>query len=405
MDTDHLLWDRPAWTKDLLEAQVAIDPAIGNEALKCIQTFLLQRNQAVERNSSNRATMADTRKDASKTNDTRRGEESQDSFGDLFDDDVFDFEDPALESMLAGDAMDAVEQSRLGWEQDEAQSKSTRALDGEFCEYARTVISPALFRLVSNMHHPDRRQEGLVVSLGVTERLGEDGVGSGHGAKCYRALIKEAERRQYLERVIDCWAGCAHVMVCNGQRSWESYVTYGNESWKRIDDGIGKRDVGLRFLQNMAVLDAGSVRCYEGEFVSIWFQTAVCRVLSIQHTYTATLQRCLPGQGIVSSWGDCSNLGLEEFEAARGGLLRKSFRAMGLAGALPVFFGYLSGMLSAMRAYVDLAGGKDEYLAFCLGTLDALQEEVGEHLLRGVAGELGMTRTHVERGRAGGGVL
>ncbi len=118
-----------------------------------------------------------------------------------------------------------------------------------------------------------------MMSLGVTERLDEMPVDT-HAApndgaarvatsrKRMDRLLKAAEARQFLELVVDCWAGCAHVLVTNGLREWSSYLGFGNESWKRIDDPIGRRDVGLRFLQNVLSLDAAAIQRREYEVES-----------------------------------------------------------------------------------------------------------------------------------------
>ncbi|PWN20950.1 hypothetical protein BCV69DRAFT_248575, partial [Microstroma glucosiphilum] len=196
---DIQLLDR-AWTSDILESQTAIDPAVGMEVLKCIQVCLLHRNTCMDAIASRPTTAL---------SNAEQGE-SQDSFGQLFEDvgdDAFDFSDPALDDMLGDNAAAAAREQRL---------VALRESDMALAQHLRDNISPAFFRLLSNIYHPDR---------------------------------------QYVELLIDCWAGCAHVLVQNGLRDWHGYLTYGNESWKRLVDATGKRDVGLRFLQNVAVLD------------------------------------------------------------------------------------------------------------------------------------------------------
>ncbi len=146
------------------------------------------------------------------------------------------------------------------------------------------------------------------MSLGVTERLAEpcfdrQDPGGDRSRNRMDQLLKAAEARQYLELVVDCWAGCAHVLVTNGLREWGSYLGFGNESWKRIDDPIGRRDVGLRFLQNVITLDPTALqrREYEVEFVAVWVQTAIARVLSVQDVFTSSLIEAVGGSGMASN--------------------------------------------------------------------------------------------------------
>ncbi|EPQ30847.1 uncharacterized protein PFL1_01745 [Pseudozyma flocculosa PF-1] len=413
-----------SWTKDILEAQLAIDPVIGHEALKCIQSFLLQRNRAV-------ASRASTGKHAPATSN-----ESQDSFADLFDDAGFDFDDPTLDNLLgaqpAGDGP-TVEAAAPP----PSPSTSIKAMDREFADYAIDVISPALFRLVSNIYHPDRRAEGLVISLGVTERLTAVAEG-GRSDRRNRLdrIVKDAERRRYLEAVVDCWAGCAHVLIQNGLRSWTSYLTYGNESWKRIDDPVGKRDVGLRFLLNVLVLDPAAFGEHEAEFMAMWCHSAVARVLSVQHNFTVALCKVASGSVLCRGWkdklldGSASSaaasvhptslsddadagepaLRLQDFQAIRADLVATTLANISAdaertdaeaARRRPMLFACLSALLSALRLYLEDTPGeakeRQAYLDFCRGVVREVQARIGGTLLRGVGSEVSLTVAALER--------
>ncbi|SNX82129.1 uncharacterized protein MEPE_00835 [Melanopsichium pennsylvanicum] len=304
---DQLLMSQ-AWTQQMLEAQISLEPRIGQEVLKCIQTFLLAR-MAVMRPApypQTKSVDASSEAQAPRQQQQTRDEESQDSFAELFEaDDDFDFDDPLLSRLL--DGADTTTKTA-----DNAQDRDKRRVtegacatkkkwDRRFGDHVKTVISPSLFQLLSNIYHPDRRIEAaatgsVVMSLGVTERLNDyQPLVSGQSSSTSRSrmdcLLKAAEARQYVELVVDCWAGCAQVLVTNGLREWSSYLGFGNESWKRIDDPIGRRDVALRFLQNVISLDPTAVQRkeYEVEFLAVWIQTAVARVLSVQDVYTKSL--------------------------------------------------------------------------------------------------------------------
>ncbi|PWN49866.1 hypothetical protein IE53DRAFT_411321 [Violaceomyces palustris] len=297
-----------AWTKDILEAQLAIDPSIGQEALRLIQKFLVQRNLAIEsrrvgrgknhhhevvnRGGGGGAGGAGTGGGLpAKT----IGEDSQDSFSELFNDDDFDFLDENLVVQQQGEGEDA----------------TIKGLDKEFAEKLKTTISTSLFQLVSNIYHPDRKKEGKWISLGSFNPsthpppLGDIDMEGQGGVE---RMLKEAERRKMLQLVIDCWAGCCNVMVENGLRGWESWIVYGVECWKNIPDNLGRWEVGLRFCQNVAVLDPERVVEASGgdamkdeignEFLSVWFQNVVSRSVSIQNLFTITVVRMAEARGL-----------------------------------------------------------------------------------------------------------
>ncbi|KAJ9478870.1 hypothetical protein PHBOTO_002384 [Pseudozyma hubeiensis] len=448
---DQLLLS-PAWTQEMLEAQISLEPRVGQEALKCIQTFLLARMRALQpavkpHDGSDQPQATIDQPHQHK--DQRRDEESQDSFAELFEaDDDFDFEDPLLARLL--DGTDTNDARGSGRDEIEKQAQDARVAvsaaadmvekkkwDRRFGELVKTMISPSLFQLLSNIYHPDRKLEAatsgsVVMSLGVTQRLDELPAGGGNAGRSSTSsrsrmdrLLKTAEARQYLELVVDCWAGCAQVLVTNGLREWSSYLGFGNESWKRIDDAIGRRDVALRFLQNVVSLDPAAVqrREYEVDFLAVWIQTAVARVLSVQDVYTQSLMDAVDKMNgvpstLLSSLGKqwrgiisgttppaaadtagvdsrleptdpvSSNFDLDSFTRYRSDLLRTTYSVLASAlgnntASTGTVYSILSALLSALRAYIDDTPVEDGgssgmvaaagYLAFCKGTLDDVE--------------------------------
>uniref|UniRef100_V5E6R9 Uncharacterized protein n=2 Tax=Kalmanozyma brasiliensis (strain GHG001) TaxID=1365824 RepID=V5E6R9_KALBG len=439
----------PAWTQQMLEAQMSLEPRIGQEVLRCIQTFLLARIKILQPAQS-------TTTPANGTGISNQGtasavhanqpqppgnEESQDSFADLFEaDDDFDFEDPLLARLLdegdtstEGDVRNPDRQREASKALALAAAANERTKwNREFADLVKSSISPSLFQLLSNIYHPDRRVEAaatgsVVMSLGVTERLDEIPV-DGHADRSNAAatsrtkmnrLLKAAEARQFLELVVDCWAGCAQVLVTNGLREWSSYLGFGNESWKRIDDPIGRRDVGLRFLQNVLSLDPTAVqkREYEVEFLAVWIQTAVARVLSVQDVYTKSLIEAAMGSknqstlmyALATQWravivdaqsspsmaaddvGDTnrtSSLDLDAFTTHRLALLNATYTTLAAslstnATTMGTAYSILSALLSSLRAYVEdtpVASSKGpslDYLRFCRTTLSDVESKLG----------------------------
>lgn len=85
-----------------------------------------------------------------------------------------------------------------------------------------------------------------------------------------------AERQLYISAMTRCWAECASILVvdhhlrvsarrswcrsgrrliCLSRQDWDTYLAYGQESWERLGDEIGKRQVGMNFMLNVAQLD------------------------------------------------------------------------------------------------------------------------------------------------------
>ncbi|KAI3483807.1 hypothetical protein L1887_53217 [Cichorium endivia] len=154
---------------------------IGQEGLKCIQTFLLARIRAF---STSAVSLGGTNNSTS--NGGSGEEDSQDSFAELFDaaDDDFDYEDPLLARLLDGtNGAEPVVSSAV------VEAEERKRWDRGFGDLVKLNISPALFQLLSNVYHPDAR---VVMGLGVTERLGTDTARAGANTRMEQ-LIQAAE--------------------------------------------------------------------------------------------------------------------------------------------------------------------------------------------------------------------
>ncbi|KAL9932499.1 hypothetical protein V8E36_008616 [Tilletia maclaganii] len=392
------------WIKTMLEGQVAIDPAIGREAMHTIQEFLKQRNQVI----------AACQLSKNKTADTTAGqgpqeEESQDSFAGMFDDVDMLMDDPLLASMLGEVAPapgGASEQSDLN------------AKDAQFAGIIKTSVSPALFRLLSNVYHPDRAKAGKRISLSFDSRLSLTTLG--RPLKEQRLLLEQQRGRQrYVELIVDCWAGCADVLVRNGLRDWDKYFsTFGDESWKRISDPIGRRDVGLRFLNTALQRDPTAYEMYEAEFVSMWFQATVSRLLSIQDKYTRTLLeiggdspffRDMPWSRDPET-GQLAKLRDTDFLKHRLTALLQGFANLaaefaappapgGKPNRKPVIFASVSATVAAIRQNVEDTPmnhpDRKDYLRFCLKVVHGMKERLGPGILRGAGPEVAALETHL----------
>lgn len=131
-------------------------------------------------------------------------------------------------------------------------------------------ISPALFARLA--HAPSEREVG----------------GSTPHAQV-EALVAHAEADERRAKLVECWAACAQVLVQNELRSWHSYLTLGAESWRRISDGVLKRDIALQFAVCMARLDPRAFREEAYEIVGIWFQSIAAPAVTLQPVLTALI--------------------------------------------------------------------------------------------------------------------
>lgn len=131
-------------------------------------------------------------------------------------------------------------------------------------------ISPALFARLA--HAPSEREVG----------------GSTPHAQV-EALVAHAEADERRAKLVECWAACAQVLVQNELRSWHGYLTLGAESWRRISDGVLKRDIALQFAVCMARLDPRAFREEAYEIVGIWFQSIAAPAVTLQPVLTALI--------------------------------------------------------------------------------------------------------------------
>lgn len=64
---------------------------------------------------------------------------------------------------------------------------------------------------------------------------------------------------------------------------------FGDETYKRIPDAIGRREVGMLFASCLFDLDRQAFIKHYDNFTSIFFQSMVARRITQQHTFTNQL--------------------------------------------------------------------------------------------------------------------
>ncbi|KDQ61632.1 hypothetical protein JAAARDRAFT_31105 [Jaapia argillacea MUCL 33604] len=165
-------------------------------------------------------------------------QESQDEY-DQFD---FNLDDPELQAALG----ELDEPSRWA----EHKREEERVL-----EVVDRHISPAIYRLVCKH----------VVSPSQVD-AGEDQWNSA-------------------DEWIDCWVGCASIIVQNGKRDWSMYLTLGAQSWEKIIEPFWRRRVGVRFMYKVLQLDPSAYVGYQDRFMEAFSESLVSADVTSEHKY------------------------------------------------------------------------------------------------------------------------
>ncbi|BEJ17296.1 hypothetical protein CspHIS471_0606970 [Cutaneotrichosporon sp. HIS471] len=225
-----------SWTARIFQLDLVKDVKSGLEIVATIQAFLDARGKALPK----RARVARS----------SRQQESVDDYPSL----GFDF--------------DAIDLAALGGE--EAPADPIERQDAAFADTIVTVICPRIYRLLSDMLPASESEEP--------------------------AKEKGVERLVFINRLTQCWSDCAAIAVVEHQRlGWDVYLArYGQQSWSRIGNELGRIRVGLQFMTNVAHTDPGAFRTHEDEFILLLFQGIVTDRLTIEHKYTSAFF-ALPG--------------------------------------------------------------------------------------------------------------
>jgi hypothetical protein len=117
---------------------------------------------------------------------------------------MFDITDPSLQALLDGSNMghgSGGEQAGGGTARATAEEIAEK--DRVFATVVKETVSPAIYRLLSNMV------------------VGGDESGDAEGELGESGRRKEEERlakESYVDQLVDCWAGCASVLVQHGDQ-------------------------------------------------------------------------------------------------------------------------------------------------------------------------------------------
>ncbi|OSC97472.1 hypothetical protein PYCCODRAFT_1377056 [Trametes coccinea BRFM310] len=140
-----------------------------------------------------------------------------------------------------------------------SEASENKEKDKIVCEIIDKHISPAIFRLVcKHFNDPVYQQSG---------ELSFDDA----------------------DRWIDCWVGCASVVVQNGKKDWNFYFSFGPQSWEKIIEPDWRRRVGLRFMYMLLQLDPPAYTVYTDRFVDVLFESLATPSVTLEHDYASLL--------------------------------------------------------------------------------------------------------------------
>ncbi|KIJ20769.1 hypothetical protein PAXINDRAFT_6551 [Paxillus involutus ATCC 200175] len=88
---------------------------------------------------------------------------------------------------------------------------------------------------------------------------------------------------------IDCWVGCANVLVQNNYKDWGLYMKLGQQSWEKIIDSSWRRRVGLRFNLTLLRLDPGAYTKLKDEFIGVLLVATVSCKTTIEHEFVSVV--------------------------------------------------------------------------------------------------------------------
>ncbi|KDN47970.1 hypothetical protein K437DRAFT_293990 [Tilletiaria anomala UBC 951] len=270
----------PVWTDELLTSPIVNDATIALEAVACLQAFLSRRLRLLEQ--------LETRVQI------ETGEDTQDSWDCLWKE--ADFNDTALGAVL--DAAEAAAAVPPHVASPSAGARTLAEFQQKDRELARTTperLTNMLFWVVSNLLHSEQSgPTGSRISLGIDATMAGRMLRN-VSLEALDGLSKLDERRTLLERLLDSWAGWAHVLVHNGVQMWEAFISTNKpSSIQRLPAGLDARDASLRFMLNMVDLDPAVLRTHTHEIVKMWYRSVGARLISVQAPFTRALAEVEP---------------------------------------------------------------------------------------------------------------
>ncbi|KAH0836569.1 cell differentiation family, Rcd1-like-domain-containing protein [Lanmaoa asiatica] len=134
-----------------------------------------------------------------------------------------------------------------------------KAKEDALCKVLDKSITPAVYRLVCK-------------HFGESERAKND-----------------ATSARAADEWIDCWVGCANVLVQNNYKDWGLYMKLGQQSWEKIIDDSWRRRVGLRFNLTLLRLDPGAYNKMKDDFIAVLLVATLSCKTTIEHEFLSVV--------------------------------------------------------------------------------------------------------------------
>jgi hypothetical protein len=237
----------------------------------------------------------------------------------------------------------------LGEEAEASTVADLKSKEDALCKVLDKSITPAVYRLVCK-------------HFGESEHTKND-----------------ATSTRAADEWIDCWVGCANVLVQNNYKDWGLYMKLGQQSWEKIIDDSWRRRVGLRFNVTLLRLDPGAYSKMKDDFIAVLLVATLSCKTTIEHEFISVvlsldgLQHPLLRGAPFNPIPETRKYEVSEagYEVARGHLIETVFA--NAAGCLrarvdaesQTYVELVVMMLSTMRDIYQSAGQKAEYGEFC----------------------------------------
>ncbi|ORX37221.1 Mus7/MMS22 family-domain-containing protein [Kockovaella imperatae] len=330
-----------SWTSRIFNLELGKDTACGLQVIATIQAYLDARAHALP-------LLARQRREARL--------ESQDEFS-------FGMDISAADLMALGDDMSG--------EIDPIQRQ-----DNEFALIISNVISPQIYRLLSDM-------------LPAVE---ED-----------TPSVNDLQRRQsFIGKLTQCWVDCAQVLVVEHHAAdgWTPFIgRYGKVSWQRLQSDTGRLSVGMRFMTRVAEGDPRAFTQYEDDFLPLIFQALITPQITIEPDFVAAILK-IPGLGdhpLLPGWSSAvlirGQLDESRFLEVRESLLESTFSAIPSVLKSPytktstktLIYRCVNIMFSTAASHLNFIGQKtvifkESYQAFITHIAHSVQNLAGEYL-------------------------
>ncbi|KIJ61983.1 hypothetical protein HYDPIDRAFT_95349 [Hydnomerulius pinastri MD-312] len=134
-----------------------------------------------------------------------------------------------------------------------------KAKEDALCKVLDKSITPAVYRLVC-------------------KHLGEN-----------EGVRTRDNHAEIVDEWIDCWVGCANVLVQNSHKDWGLYMKLGHQSWEKIIDSSWRRRVGLRFNLTLLRLDPGAYSKLKDEFIGVLLVGFLSCKTTIEHEFASVV--------------------------------------------------------------------------------------------------------------------